>query len=92
MITSARLRNPLLGVAALALLGGAPRALAQEGAPTVSATQVEKWHAFVRPDKAEEHWQTLTWHPSLWSAVVAANETNRPVLLWAMNGHPLGCT
>jgi hypothetical protein len=34
----------------------------------------------------------IGWHESFYSAVNEARETNRPVLLWAMNGHPLGCT
>ena len=43
-----------------------------------------------RPD--EERWLAIRWYPTLWHAVRVAHEEEKPVLLWAMNGHPLGCT
>ena len=46
----------------------------------------------VLPDRAELAWQALDWHPTLWDAVIAAHAAEKPVLLWAMNGHPLGHT
>ena len=46
----------------------------------------------VLPSVAEMVWQQLEWRPTLWDAVVEAHKSKRPVLLWAMNGHPLGQT
>jgi hypothetical protein len=46
----------------------------------------------VLPSKDEERWREVPWRPSVWDAVVEAAQTDRPVLVWAMNGHPLGCT
>ena len=37
-------------------------------------------------------WRTLPWRPTLWEGLAAARREGKPVLLWAMNGHPLGCT
>ncbi|MEM7164143.1 MAG: hypothetical protein AAF581_01690 [Planctomycetota bacterium] len=37
-------------------------------------------------------WESIAWRPSLWEAVLEGDREERPVLLWAMNGHPLGCT
>jgi hypothetical protein len=46
----------------------------------------------IRPREAEVEFLKIGWHESFHSAVNEAREANRPILLWAMNGHPLGCT
>jgi hypothetical protein len=46
----------------------------------------------ILPSKAEERWREIPWRTSAWDAVVEATATEKPVLLWAMNGHPLACT
>ena len=47
---------------------------------------------FIIPSKEESAWRDIGWYPSLWGAVVEAHAQKKPVLLWAMNGHPLACT
>jgi hypothetical protein len=49
----------------------------------------EKWRDHVLPSPGERRYQALTWRPSFWEAVVEAHTKEMPVLLWAMNGHPL---
>jgi hypothetical protein len=44
------------------------------------------------PSQGEQDFLEIGWHASFFSAVNEAVETNKPILLWAMNGHPLGCT
>lgn len=41
---------------------------------------------------AEEAFLSLDWHTTFASAVLEADRVDRPVFLWTMNGHPLGCT
>jgi hypothetical protein len=41
---------------------------------------------------SELRWRSLDWQPSLELGFARARLVNRPVLLWAMNGHPLGAT
>ena len=53
---------------------------------------LEIWHNFIQPDGDEVRWQDIPWRASLWQAVVDAQAQRRPVLLWTMNGHPMGCT
>lgn len=48
--------------------------------------------AHVLPDAEELAWKALGWRASLWAGVVDAQAAEKPILLWAMNGHPLGCT
>ena len=41
---------------------------------------------------AEEKWQTIPWRVDLIAARDEASKAKKPVFLWSMNGHPLGCT
>lgn len=52
----------------------------------------EQLQQFVLPSKDEMGWRTIPWRASFAEGVIAANQVDKPVLLWAMNGHPLGCT
>ncbi len=46
----------------------------------------------ILPSKSEERWRAIPWRTNTWDAVLEAAATEKPVLLWAMNGHPLACT
>ena len=37
-------------------------------------------------------WRKIGWRSDFWTAVVEAQRDEKPVLLWAMNGHPCGET
>ena len=51
-----------------------------------------QWRDRIRPKSDELCFETVNWLPTFWEGVVAAQEQDRPILLWAMNGHPLACT
>ena len=40
---------------------------------------------------AREAWEELAWETDLLAARQRAVREGRPLFLWAMNGHPLGC-
>ncbi len=46
----------------------------------------------VLPAPSEVLWQDLPWQPSLLAGLVEGRRLDKPVLLWAMNGHPLAST
>jgi hypothetical protein len=46
----------------------------------------------VLPAADELRWTKVDWRASFWDAVVEAQKADKPILLWAMNGHPLACT
>ena len=46
----------------------------------------------VLPKQRELGYRAIPWRASFWEAVVEAQEKDKPILLWAMNGHPLACT
>ena len=50
------------------------------------------WRAHILPTDAELAWKTIPWQTSFKDAILLAHEQKKPVLLWTMNGHPLGCT
>ena len=47
---------------------------------------------FIRPTPDEMRWQEIPWRTTFWGAVQEAQATDKPILAWAMNGHPLACT
>ncbi len=51
-----------------------------------------KWLKFIRPNKEELSFERIGWRSQFWPAVQEARQLGRPILLWTMNGHPLGCT
>ncbi len=63
-----------------------------EPAPVLDrGTFAELWEHVV-PKADELAWQRIAWHGTLAAGVVQAHASDRPILLWAMNGHPLACT
>ena len=58
----------------------------------LDATNFERWLKFIQPDAKEQAYKEIDWRNSFWPAVQEAKRLGRPILLWTMNGHPLGCT
>lgn len=48
-------------------------------------------HAKLQPAK-DEPWRTIPWKSSLVEAQATAAREKKPLFIWAMDGHPLGCT
>jgi hypothetical protein len=51
-----------------------------------------KWRDRIRPTNDDVCYKTVDWLPTFWDAVIVAQNEEKPILLWAMNGHPLACT
>ena len=60
--------------------------------PLVRAEDPLRWLERIKPTGAEQGWHSIGWLASLWDGVEEAHRARKPILLWAMNGHPLGCT
>ena len=43
------------------------------------------------PTRDELKWRSIPWQPTVWDALVVAQKQEKPILLYAMNGNPLGC-
>lgn len=70
----------------IALVAALALSLAQDGADFAAV------RAHVLPGDEEVAWKRLGWRASLAQGVLEAQAAEKPILLWAMNGHPLGCT
>ncbi len=73
------------------LVVGAVGGLAQETPKDaeLNDSTYKTWRDHVLPRSWELNYQKIAWRTSFWEAVVEANETDKPILMWAMNGHPL---
>ena len=40
----------------------------------------------------DEPWRTIPWKIALLDAQQQAAREHKPIFIWAMDGHPLGCT
>ena len=63
--------------------------LAASSALTVA--EFESLHRQLQPT-GKEAWRTIPWKTSLLDAQATAAEEQKPIFIWAMDGHPLGCT
>jgi hypothetical protein len=74
----------------LLLLGLAAAPLASAAEP-IRPEQFDKLHALIKPQPGEDKWTQIPWQTDLWQARKLAAEQGKPILLWEMDGHPLGC-
>ena len=56
----------------------------------LSLGEFEKLHGELRPP-TEEAWRSIPWKTSLLDAQAQAAREQKPIFIWAMDGHPLGC-
>jgi hypothetical protein len=87
----------LLALASCSAVGGAgPEAgPVERGAPAAlapSAADLDAWRLYLEPKPDEDAWRSIPWSTTLADGVVRAGREGKPLLLWVMNGHPLGCT
>jgi hypothetical protein len=73
----------------LAGLVGARAALATE---PISDAEFTRLQQLIKPGPREDRWAQIPWRTSLWQARKEAAAAGKPILLWEMDGHPLGCT
>ncbi len=67
-------------------------ALLALSSPEPDAGNYRSWLRFVQPDAREQAYKEIDWRTSLREGMAEARALGRPILLWTMNGHPLGCT
>ena len=59
---------------------------------SLTSKSYEMWRNYITPTKNESLWKSIPWRSSFRQGLLDAIEDQKPLLLWAMNGHPLGCT
>jgi len=60
--------------------------------PRADAESFDAIVAHVLPDESELAWSDMPWRPTLSMGMRDGARLGKPVLVWAMNGHPLGST
>jgi hypothetical protein len=100
MSLTSRFNWHLLGL--LSALGGllqSSHAMAQPAEVPLARPKVElhdknyaDWRKHILPDTGELTWQQIPWETTFKDGIVSADVAGKPLLLWTMNGHPLGCT
>jgi hypothetical protein len=58
----------------------------------IAGISLESKVAAISPTPDEQLWLSIPWRTNIMRARVESQETNKPMFLWIMNGHPLGCT
>ena len=61
-------------------------------ASEVDAETIAAWRTHIRPDQKDLTFEIIPWLTTLADGIRAADAEQKPLLLWVMNGHPLGCT
>ena len=64
---------------------------AREQEPSASF-DLETLHKLIVPSAEEIAWQKIPWMVDLLAARDKASRQGKPIFLWEMDGHPLGCT
>jgi hypothetical protein len=60
-----------------------------QGTPTQKTAELLQ---IIAPSKTEQDWLRIPWETDLAAARRKAVAQSKPVFLWEMDGHPLGCT
>ena len=57
----------------------------------LTEAEFRKLHRELQADPSAT-WRTIPWKTSVLDAQAAAAREGKPIFIWAMDGHPLGCT
>ena len=64
----------------------------QRGQFRITEQNYEMWRDYIKPTESDLMWTSIPWRSSFQEGLIEANARQKPMLLWVMNGHPLGCT
>jgi hypothetical protein len=60
--------------------------------PALNKETYAYWRDYLLPSSSELGFSNVGFYTTLWEGVTRANLEDKPILLWAMNGHPMACT
>jgi hypothetical protein len=61
-------------------------------AEPIKPAELDHLRSVIRPKDEEAAWAKIPWRVDLTQARREAAAAGKPILLWEMDGHPLGCT
>jgi hypothetical protein len=65
-------------------------ALAPRG-DDVGVGKIDALRSVIKPRPEETRWEEIPWRVDLWDARRDAAREGKPVMLWEMDGNPMGC-
>jgi hypothetical protein len=77
---------------ALTIFSVSARPQGTDDSPRLDLDDLRQLAAYIPPGVEDLAWESVPWLPSFAEGLDAARSAAKPVLLWVMNGHPLGCT
>jgi len=57
----------------------------------VKVENIAALQALIKPRPAETRWEEIPWVVDLWDARQKAAREGKPIMLWEMDGNPMGC-
>lgn len=67
-------------------------ALPARAADPLDGQNLDQLRKVIKPTAEESKWLEIPWQIDLWKARQLAAKEGKPILLWEMDGNPLGCT
>ena len=72
--------------------GSEPAGTGADALPALDEAAADAYRQEILPTEAETRWETIDWLTTYADGLQASSDQQKPLLLWVMNGHPLGCT
>ncbi|MEE8467488.1 MAG: hypothetical protein V3T22_03490 [Planctomycetota bacterium] len=60
--------------------------------PGLRLVDLPRWREHLRPSAAERTPDSIEWIAEFGAGMRRADAAGKPLVFWAMNGHPLACT
>ena len=57
----------------------------------VKTENIPALQALIKPRPEETRWEQIPWQVDLWDARRKSMREGKPIMLWEMDGNPMGC-
>jgi hypothetical protein len=57
----------------------------------VKIDTLDRLRTLIKPRAEETKWEEIPWQVDLWEARRKAAAAGKPIVLWEMDGNPMGC-
>ena len=77
---------------AILIVAISPDVQAQNASSSIGQVDLDQVKKLILPKASESKWLSINWETDLWKARKQAAKLGKPILLWEMDGNPMGCT
>jgi len=57
----------------------------------IRVSEIDALKKVIKPRPEETKWEEIPWEVDLWDARKKAARLGKPLMLWEMDGNPMGC-